>query len=303
MLSTCILTLFSFASCQTESLGPGRHWRNIDVGNLKRTYLVYVPKKYDPKTPAPLVLALHGATMSARIMEPFSGLSALADREGCIVVYPNGTGPSEILYTWNCGGFSPALAKNKPDDVAFLGKVLDDVEKTFAVDKKRIYAAGMSNGAMMAYRLAAEMSERIAAVAAVAGTLTLDEVKPKRPVPILHFHGTADGLVPFKGASKETAAFWKFCSVEETIAVWVKINGCCKTPEVDKLPMPKDKYPITRKSYNNGKSGSEVVLYVVEDGGHCWPGRPIGGGFLGPYTMNLHANDVIWEFFRRHPMK
>src|SRR5262249_55073576 len=152
-------------------------------------------------------------------------LNQKADKAGFIVVYPDGTGVNKTFLFWNAGGITAAAVK-LPNDVAFVDKLLDDLSKVVNVDTKRVYATGMSNGAMMAYRLAAELSERIAAVAPVAGTMAVPECKPKRPVPILHFHGTEDTLVPFKGINKNVAALIKFRSVEDSVKSWVKVNGC-----------------------------------------------------------------------------
>ena len=253
----------------------------------------------DPGKKMPVVLALHGATMTAKVMEKFTGLNQKADEAGFIVVYPNGTGPSALLYTWNSGGFSNYFA-SKPNDVEFIARVLDDVEASFPVDKKRIYATGISNGAMMCYRLASEMSERIAAIAPVAGTIALDKYEPKRPMPVLHIHGTTDNLVPLEGSSPKISLVMQFRSVDDTIAACVKCNGAQAEAKVTELPALADRYKITRKEYEAGKEGAEVILYLVEGGGHTWPGRPFGGGLLGAYTMNMDANDVIWEFFQKH---
>jgi polyhydroxybutyrate depolymerase len=296
------LPLLALVLVGPEPLGPGDHFRTMELEKQKRTFWIHVPPGYDAKKPTPVVLALHGATMSAKIMESFSALSKKADEAGFIVVYPNGTGPGPLLLTWNSGGFAPFIGAGKPNDVAFLGKVLDDVEELLNVDKKRIYATGISNGAMMCYRLAAELSERIAAIAPVAGTIAAEKYEPKRQVPVLHIHGTADKLVPYEGANPKVAAIMKFSSVEDTITACVKCNGCSSEAKTTELPMPNDKFKVVRKSYA-GKEGALVILYVVEGGGHTWPGRPVGGGILGPYTMNLCANDVIWEFFSRHVRK
>lgn len=297
------LPLLALTTGQTDALGPGDHTRYLNVDQVKRNYLVHVPRLYDGKTPTPVVLALHGATMTAKVMESLTGLNKKADEETFIVVYPNGTGPTPFLYTWNAGGFSGFLAKGKNDDIAFLGKVLDDVESVLKVDRARVYACGLSNGAMMCYRLAAEMSDRIAAIAPVAGTIACEKCTPRRPVPVLHIHGTADALVPYTGSKKDYEAYFKFASVEDSVRTWVKLNGCANEPEVVEVLPTRDKYKVICKKYNSGKDGAEVVLYVVEGGGHTWPGRPVAGGFLGPVTYNIRANDAIWEFFQRHPMK
>src|SRR4051812_3080041 len=182
---------------QPDPLGPGDHTRTLMMGEQKRTYLVHVPKGYDPKKPAPVVLALHGAAMNGPMMVWFSGLNKKSDEAGFIVVYPSGTGIGPFLI-WNAGGLKGKLAEGRADDVAFIGKLLDDLGTVAKVDEKRVYACGMSNGGMMCYRLAAELSDRIAAIAPVAGTIAIEKSKPKRAVPVIHFHGSKDNIVPFE---------------------------------------------------------------------------------------------------------
>ena len=167
----------------TDPLGPGDHTRTLMMGEQKRTYLVHVPKDYDPKKPTPVVLALHGAAMNGPMMVWFSGLNTTADKSGFIVVYPSGTGTGPFL-TWNAGGFKGKMAEGKADDVAFIGKLLDDLSTVIKVDEKRVNACGMSNGGMMCYRLAAELSNRIAAVAPVAVIVT-DAVDAAVGVPLI----------------------------------------------------------------------------------------------------------------------
>ena len=287
-----------------EPLGPGDHTRSLKVDELTRSYMVHVPPDYDPQEPVPVVLALHGAMMNGPMMAAFSGLSEKADEAGFLAVYPNGTGVANLLLTWNSGGLTGKLAENQPDDVAFVAALLDDLATVVKVDPKRVYAAGMSNGGMMCYRLAAELSDRIAAIAPVGGTMAIGTCKPKRPVPVIHFHGTDDQLVPFKGLGGEGPRFLSFKSVEETIDLWIRKNGCPEEPEVNELPdSADDGTSVTRKSYGPGKQGAEVVLLEINGGGHTWPGREAAFGFLGKSTQDISANDLIWEFFLRHPMK
>lgn len=283
-------------------LTAGDHTRTLTVGGLKRTYLVHVPKKYDPKTPTPVVLALHGAAMNGPMMVSFSGLTEKSDAAGFVVVYPSGTGAGPFL-TWNACGFTGKMAEGKADDVAFVGKLLDDLGTVVKVDDKRVYACGMSNGGMMCYRLAAELSDRIAAVAPVAGTVAIDDSKPKRPVPVLHFHGSKDGIVPFEAAKGKAVPFMKLKGVEESVQTWVKLNGCDEKPKTDTLSKDGDEMKVTRTTYGNGKDGSEVVLVVIEGGGHTWPGREPPVGFIGKSAKNVSANDLMWEFFQRHKLK
>ena len=286
----------------TDPLGPGDHTRTLMMGEQKRTYLVHVPKDYDPKKPTPVVLALHGAAMNGPMMVWFSGLNTTADKSGFIVVYPSGTGTGPFL-TWNAGGFKGKMAEGKADDVAFIGKLLDDLSTVVKVDEKRVNACGMSNGGMMCYRLAAELSNRIAAVAPVAGTIAIEESKPKRPVPVIHFHGTKDTFIPFETAKGKTPAFMKLKSVEDSIQTWVKLNGCNDKPKADVLSKDGDEMKAIRKTYSGGKDGSEVVLIVIEDGGHTWPGMTPPAGFMGKSAKNISANDLMWEFFQKHTLK
>ena len=194
------------------------------------------------------------------------------------------------------------MAKGKADDVAFIGKLLDDLGTVVKVDEKRVYACGMSNGAMMCYRLAAELSDRIAAIAPVAGTIAIEESKPKRPVPVIHFHGTKDTFVPFEMA-KGKRLVHEAQGVEDSIQTWVKLNGCDEKPKTDVLSKDGDEMKVTRKTYGGGKDGAEVVLIVIEDGGHTWPGQKPPVSFMGKSAMNISANDLMWEFFQKHPMK
>ena len=296
------LILLALVIAQPEAIGPGDHTRTITMGDQKRTYLVHVPKDYDPKKPAPVVLALHGAAMNGSMMVWFSGLNKTSDKEGFIVVYPSGTGTGPFL-TWNAGGFKGKMAEGRADDVAFIGKLLDDLGAVVKVDEKRVYACGMSNGGMMSYRLAAELSDRIAAVAPVAGTIAIDESKPKRPVPVIHFHGTKDTFVPFEMAKGKMPSFMKLKGVEESIQTWVKLNACEEKPKTETLSKDGDEMKVTRKTYGGGKDGSEVVLVVIEEGGHTWPGQQPPGSYIGRSAKNISANDLMWEFFQKHPMK
>ena len=287
---------------QTDPLGPGDHTRTLMMGDQKRTYLVHVPKGYDSKKPTPVVLALHGAAMDGSMMVWFSGLNKKSDEAGFIVVYPSGTGVGPFR-TWNAGGFKGKMAEGKADDVAFIGKLLDDLVTVVTVDEKRVYACGMSNGGMMCYRLAAELSDRIAAVAPVAGTIAIEESKPKRPVPVIHFHGSKDSIVPFEMTKGKAPSFMKLKGVEDSIQTWVKLNGCDEKPKKDTLSKNGDEMKVTRTTYGGGKDGSEVVLVFIEEGGHTWPGQQPPVGFIGKSAKNISANDLMWEFFQKHKLK
>jgi len=287
-----------------QGLGPGDHTRSLSVDGRARSYLVHVPPQYRSDQPVPVVLAFHGGGSNAEQMVRFCGLNEKADQEGFVVVYPNGTGRNERILTWNGGNCCAYAMRNAVDDVGFVRALLDDLGKVLAVDRKRVFATGMSNGAIMAYRLASELSDRIAAIAPVAGPMGTARCHPKRPVPVIHFHGTGDQYAPFHGGqgSKSISPTF-FYSVEHSIRAWVQANGCPETPVVTELPdKADDGMRVRRKTYGPGKQGSEVVLVEIDNGGHTWPGREPLLARLGPSTKDICANDLMWEFFTRHPM-
>lgn len=285
-------------------LGPGDHNRKLSVGDVKRSYLVHIPPKYNSKKPTPVVLAFHGGGANADNMVVFSGLNKKADEAGFIVVYPNGTGRLDKILTFNGGNCCGYAMSNKMDDVEYTRKILDDLAKSANIDPKRIFATGMSNGGIMSYLLASELSDRIAAIAPVSGPMGTPTCNPKRPVSVIHFHGTADKNAPFKGGKGVGPSGTDFYSVEHSIGAWVKVNGCEKEPVVTKLPdKAKDGTTITRKTFGGGKEGAEVVLVIIEGGGHTWPGQEPRLKTLGKSTKNISANDLMWTFFEKHPMK
>jgi polyhydroxybutyrate depolymerase len=282
---------------------PGDHMRKLTVDGRERSYLVHVPPKCDAKMATPVVLIFHGAGMNAAMTVPFTGMSKKSDEAGFIAVYPNGTGIDPFL-TLNAGGRKGELAQHSADDVKYVAHLLDDLANVVNVDPKRVFATGMSNGGMMCYRLAAELSDRIAAIAPVAGTMAIDGAKPKRPVSVLHFHGTSDKLVPVDGPGTGTPKFLTFKSVAESIRIWCEIDQCPPSPAVVQFPNRSDDgTTVTQKTYGPGKDGTEVVLVEIEGGGHTWPGQKPAFGILGKSTLDVSANDLIWQFFQKHPMR
>jgi len=251
----------------------------------------------------PVVLALHGATMNGPMMAWFSGLNRKADEAGFIGVYPNGTGRFSS-FTWNGGNCGGSATQNDVDDVAFISALLDDLLGSYHIDTRRIYATGMSNGAVMAYRLASELSDRIAAIAPVSGSMGTEISEPKRPVSVLHFHGTMDEYIPFLGGKgKKSITGTQYWSVDHSILAWAKSNGCDENPKIDLLSTSGDEMTVTRKTYSGGKDGAEVVLVVIESGGHTWPGMRSPAKTLGKSTLNVSANDLMWEFFQNHRLE
>jgi polyhydroxybutyrate depolymerase len=298
---------------QTNNLGIGDHARTLTVGGLKRTYLVHVPNSYDGNKPYPIVLGFHGGGSDAKQLVFYSGLNETADKENFIAVYPNGTGETIQgygIFSWNGGSRQPGgtdLNLAKVDDVEFTKALLNDLATGVRMDEKRIYATGLSAGGIMVYRLASELSDRIAAIAPIAGPLGTEKINPQRPVSVIHFHGTKDEAVPFAGGKgKLDQSGTNFYSVEYSIQSWVKANGCKTQPIVEALPdKANDGTKVIRKTYGGGKENSQVVLIEIEGGGHTWPGRETLPGFeiLGQSTQDISANDLMWKFFQKHPMQ
>jgi polyhydroxybutyrate depolymerase len=284
----------------TAPLPAGDHERAVVVGERSRSYLVHVPATASPPAGFPVVLVFHGLGFDAAGMARFTGMNDKADQAGFVVAYPEGTG-SGVVRVFNGGAFKGKLAAELPDDVAMTARLLDDLASVIAVDSRRIFAAGMSNGGMMCYRLAAELPDRIAAVASVAGTMPRGLPAPRIPVPVLHFHGTADRVVPMSGPPDEAAESFDFASVEETIQFWRAANHCSAVPHATKVPddRPGD-LAVVRTEYQTADGDARVVLVTVEGGGHTWPGRP-GSLILGRCTQAVSANDWIWTFFQQHP--
>jgi len=262
---------------------------SMEFGGRKRTYLLHVPPRVDPNRPMPLVLVLHGATQSPESAERMSGMSALADRERFIAVYPSGTGRLDKVPTWNAGNCCAYAMENNVDDVGFIRALIEKLEREYPVDPRRIYVTGISNGAMMSYRLACELSDKIAAVAPVEGAQNVPCHPPDR-VSVLIFHGTADHLVPFNGGSTpfQVGPHRSDTPVENTLAFWANRDGCASPPRLGEVE------EAHTTIYSGCKDGTGVALYAIEGGHHMWPGLTISGN-------HVPATDIMWSFFKGHP--
>ncbi len=276
--------------------------RAISIDGHERSYWVHVPPTVDLAAPTPVVLAFHGGASSGRALARSSGLSEKADAAGFVVVYPNGTGDRDQLFTWNAGTCCGYAHAQQVDDVAFVMALLDELAATMHVDPARVFATGLSNGAMLAYRLASEHAERFAAIAPVAGPMAAATCSPSLPASVIHFHGTLDEFTPLAGGvGKRSVTKTNHYSVEHSIQAWVGANACPSTPVIQQLPTAiDDGMRIERRTYGPGRDDAEVVLYLIDGGGHTWPGRPSNTFIFGRSTQNISANNLMWEFFFRH---
>jgi len=270
----------------------------IKFNHQERTYILHIPTSYNGSIATPLVLSLHGGGGNAESEMSLTNFNPLADEKGFIVAYPNGNGRLEDkLLTWNGGTCCGYAATNNIDDVGFVRAVVAELESAYNIDPNRIYATGLSNGAIMSYRLACEVSDLFAAIGPVSGTQNISRCQPKQPVSIIHFHGTADQHVPYDGGvGDESLVGVDFASVQDSIRFWVKQDQCSSAPETQTHD------DIQLDTYSNCSNGSAVELYTIMDGLHAWPGASKPGWIGGDKpTQSISATQLIWEFFQTHP--
>lgn len=281
---------------------PGTYTFKISQDGMDRFYMVHVPKNYNPKNPAPLLFAIHGGggNMKIQANDEYYKQISKSEEVGFIAVFPNGYSKfqSGSFATWNAGKCCGDARDKKIDDVSFFRTMVKNLSSQMNIDPKKIYATGMSNGAMMAYRLACEMTDTFAAIAAVAGTDNTIDCKPTKAISILHIHAKDDDHVNFEGGAGKKAAsadkITNFKSVPSTIEKWVEFNQCVKAESSSVMYKQGSFCTIYPKCRDNVK----VDLCVTPTGGHSWPGGKKPRGEKDTF-QGLSANDVMWNFFKR----
>jgi polyhydroxybutyrate depolymerase len=300
------------AGCDTSTVGAGETKQTATFEGQERWWLRRVPPAHDGRTPVPLVLDLHGYSEGATIHASLSEVGPFGDEKGFVTLTPHGEG---AVARWDT-----ALGSK---DLEFLGEVLDTTEQDLCIDTNRVYSTGLSNGAFMTSAIACEYSDRFAAVAPVAGVRAIEGCDATRPVPVVAFHGTDDGFVTYDGGFGEKAldlpapdgsgrtvrdtvseeqiddAADPESAVPAIMQRWAKRNGCATGDEEAEVAAD-----VTRITYDC-PAGAATVLYRITGGGHSWPGSaPSLGlvGILGKTTMNISANELMWEFFQDHPL-
>lgn len=279
--------------------GPGDYTFTLRHDGLERRYRVHVPARHDATKPAAMLVALHGGggNMDYQAQDGRYGLISKADSAGFIAVFPNGTSRLRRgnFATWNAGNCCGHARDAGVDDVGFIREVVKDVSRRWNIDPQRVFATGMSNGALMAYRLACEASDVFKAIAAVAGTDNTRRCSPSQPVSVLHIHAKDDSHVLFNGGagpdSQRLSVVTDFTSVPATVAKWVGLDGCPAAAQrvLEKPGAYCDLYAPCR-------GGSRVELCVTESGGHSWPGGTKPRASESP-SQAISANDVMWAFF------
>ena len=299
-----------------KQIKPGDYFRFLIHDFRIRTYRMHIPPCYTGDSPLPLVLGLHGHPSNSKMTQLVSELDEEADEEGFISVYPDGEIPPFPIFLlalimgergcwWNAWDYNNF---NKVDDVDYIRELISKLQENININPSRIYITGISGGALMTYRLGAELSDIVAAIAPVAGSIggswkdwykNSGEYiisKPLNPLPLIVFHGLEDQNVPYEGGWVEGkigpfSFSVYYLSVNESISFWVEHNNCNPTPEIE----TSESGNIIKKTYADGTDGSEVVLYTVVNGGHEW----FGSRFFPP--CEISATDLMWEFFEQHP--
>ncbi len=266
---------------------------HVTIGGIKRSYVLHLPSGFNEGERLPLIIVLHGALGNAWTGEWDSLMSRQADKDHFIVVYPNG-----FLKTWNAGQCCGLARLQNIDDVAFISTLIDKLEDELGVDPERVYVTGISNGAMLSYRLGCELSDKIAAIAPVEGCLYPSKCEHPHPVSVVAFHGKKDKIVRFEGGYGSMLGYIvKAPSVASAIEFWKKVDQCSSEPVTEE-----DDHFI-KEVYSGGCGGTEVCLYTLKDGGHAWPGGR-RATFLGDVPKNyLPATEIMCQFFWAHPKK
>ena len=302
LVAFCIATSF-FSGCLSQ--------REIfDYNGQSRSYILHLPPLYNGDDEMPLIVVLHGGGGNAKNIEDATGFSEKADEEGFIVVYPDGSGRFDrYLLTWNNGFCCGYALKNNIDDVGFIRALIGYLQEKYAIKRNMIYVTGISNGGMMSYRLGAELSDIVAAIAPVAGSIGGQATKedtiwcipePDYPISVIVFHGKNDSRVPYDGGmptANDTRGAFSYLSVNDSVSFFVRHNQCDAFSQRN----ISESGNIIMDLYAGGLNNTEVVLYTLVNGTHSWPGGKIGMRNGDVPAMEISATDLIWEFFKDHP--
>lgn len=287
-----VLALLAFGFFYSVFYFP--NWTSATAGTIvssgqKRDYLVYVPKTYDRSKPTPLVITFHTSMSWDSSAMAISQWNSVADENGFIVVYPQGTGFGPK--SWE---MTNSETPSQMPDVIFISDLIDKLEATYNIDKSRIYANGMSNGGGMTFVLSCTMSDRIAAVGLVSAGLGLgwNWCTDHHPVPVIAFHGTGDPICPYNGGGG-------FPNIPGFMANWSRRNECGPSPTESAVAAD-----VTRLQYADCAGNAGVVLYTIKGEGHQWPGgkRLAAQWMLGHYNRSINATRLMWAFFSSHQL-
>jgi polyhydroxybutyrate depolymerase len=287
-----LITLLFFSSFILNATAGTTVTGSIQAGGLTRTYRLYIPSIYNVNNPAcPLIINLHGYTSNASDQQSYTNFMPIADTANFLMVYPQGTLDNTNTTFWNAG-----VNNGLVDDIGFLSNLIDTLAAHYTIDLNRVYSTGLSNGGFMSHVLACKLNNKIAAVAAVAGTFFTYQFpySPGKAVPVMHIHGTNDPTVPYAGQSTMVSA-------ENTVNFWVTNNNCNTTPIYTAVPNSNttDQSTAEHYVYANGTNNSTVEFFKIIGGAHSWPGA-INIGVVT--NEDINASKEIWRFFSQHTL-
>lgn len=289
--------LFLLVSICLSAIAVVGQYDSIPFDGLQRSYQLHLPPTYDGSESLPLVIAMHGGFGSGIQLENQSQLSEKSDEENFIVVYPDGVASPLNIRTWNAGDCCGFAANTDVDDVGFINALIDSLISWHAIDTLRIYATGMSNGAFMSYRLACELSHRIAAIAPVAGSMSVEECNASAAVPIIHFHSYLDSNVPYAGGYGDGVSSHYNPPLDSVLSVWSSIDAC----QIENDTLQNDS-SLTHVVWENCDCSYSIEYYITQDGGHSWPGGT--GTLIGDLPSEvINANDLMWAFFEEYSLE
>jgi len=272
-----ILTV-SFLSCSKSDgerislkVQSGKNTKELTVNGTTREYIIHIPENYTRKTPLPILLSFHGLSSNMEYNYNYTKFHELAESENFIVVHPNG-----ISKRWSTSNLNNA-------DIDFIITLLNQLEGIYNIDPNRIYSTGMSMGGFFSFNLACKLSDRIAAIGSVTGSMyqrAINSCTPSRPMPILQIHGTEDDIVPYSG-------------IADVLDYWTNYNNTDTNPIKYNIPdiNPNDGNTVERFDYLNGDKDVEVIHYKITGGGHKWP------GYQG--NMDINASKEVWDFVKK----
>tara|TARA_B100000676_G_C17884719_1_gene735821 strand:+ start:67 stop:975 length:909 start_codon:yes stop_codon:yes gene_type:complete len=296
IISIPFLFLFMLISCGNEETGFVEE-RVIEHEGLERSFLIYVPTNI--KENAPLVVAIHGYTSSAKTLMGYSGINQVADKEGFLVAYPQGTKDSRDNNFFNVG--YEFHSDSKVNDVNFIREIVLNLTKDYKLNSKRVFATGMSNGGDMSYLLACTSSDLFTAVAPVAGVMmkdTLENCNPEKKIPIFEIHGTKDSISKFEGDMNNEDKWGAYYDLPSTIEFWVNKHALNEKETIQlENKNTEDGTTITFERYWSDESQREVWFYIVNDGNHTWPGMT--GLFSRTANQDINSAEEIWKFFSK----
>jgi len=296
-----------FSGCIKRRDDPNTEVRFIIHNGIERSYRIHIPPSFQKNGEGALVFVLHGGGGTAEGMENYltkGGFNKLSDENGFIAVYSDG-----FEKHWNDGRKNVSWSDNnkKIDDVDFFSTLIDQLIEEFNLDSDKVFFTGISNGGQMSYRVACELTHKIAGIAPVVASLSEDLLEicsPGESISVFIIAGTDDPLVPYKGGEIKlfNKTYGRVISIPDTVQYWVTNNQITNDPEISYLPDndPNDGCIVRCENYIGSLNGSKVIFYSIEGGGHTWPGGPqyFRESIIGKTCKDFDANIAIWDFFK-----